>query len=166
MCIRNRVLHNRIFTHLHESTHKQCKENQHTIQNEKNKRGKYIWRHITRLITCSLKSLHSSGVIVSALAITGMMLTLSPSRCINSTSRGLRPCPLGAMKYRQQCTRVSGGAALRVTRDSAFKNSSYFDSTKSIIGCQLKWRLHWNAKFKKKSFYSQKPAPLNIFSNK
>lgn len=91
--------------------------------------------------TCSLKSLHSSGVMVSAFAMTGIILTLSPSRCMNSTSSGLRPWPLGAMKYRQQCTRVSGGAALRVTRDSAFRNSSYFDSTKSMIGCQLEWSI-------------------------
>lgn len=64
------------------------------------------------------------------------MLTLSCSRCMNSTSRGLSPCPEGAMKYRQQWTRLSGIWRL-ITLDSAFKNSSYLDSMYSITGFQL-----------------------------
>ena len=87
--------------------------------------------------TCFLKWAHSSGVMVSAFAMTGIMLTLSWRRCINSTSNGFKPWPEGATKYRQQCTRLSGICRL-TTRLSAFRNSSYFDSIYSITGTQLK----------------------------
>ena len=73
---------------------------------------------------------------MSALAITGTMFTLSCSLFINSTSSGFRPCPDGAMKCRQQCTRESG-TSVRYTRLSAFRYSSYRDSMYSITGCQL-----------------------------
>ena len=36
--------------------------------------------------------------------MTGMMLILSWSCFMNSMSRGFRPCPDGATKYRQACT--------------------------------------------------------------
>lgn len=42
-------------------------------------------------LTCFLNNCTSSGVIVSALAITGIILTLSQTRCINSTSNGFSP---------------------------------------------------------------------------
>ncbi|KFM57138.1 hypothetical protein X975_18388, partial [Stegodyphus mimosarum] len=74
-----------------------------------------------------LKDAHSSGVMLSALATTGIILTLSCNLFINSTSRGFNPCPEGAIKYRQQCTLVSGEKLL-CTRDSAFKYSSYLFS--------------------------------------
>lgn len=41
-------------------------------------------------LTCFLKSWHSSGVSVSAFAMSGMTLTLSWSLFINSMSRGFR----------------------------------------------------------------------------
>ena len=41
-------------------------------------------------LTVFLNSLHSSGVIVSALATRGMMFTLSCNLFINSTSKGFR----------------------------------------------------------------------------
>lgn len=113
------------------------------------------------ILTVFLNSLHSSGVRVSALAIKGMIFTLSCRRFINSTSNGLSlkysrnqirqskndksvnsvqityPWPLGEMKYKQQCTLLSG-LNLRFTRDSAFKNSSYLASINWIMGSQLK----------------------------
>lgn len=48
--------------------------------------------------TCFLKWAHSSGVMVSAFAMTGIMLTLSWRRCMNSTSNGFKPWPEGATK--------------------------------------------------------------------
>lgn len=87
------------------------------------------------LLTCFLNSCTSSGVIVSALAMTGIILTLSHNRCMNSMSNGLRPCAHGAIKYRHVCTRLSYNA-FRWTLDSAVKNSSYLASTKSMIGTQ------------------------------
>lgn len=55
-------------------------------------------------ITCFFRCWHSSGVRVSAFAITGIMLTLSCKRLINSTSRGFNPWPDGAIKYKHVCT--------------------------------------------------------------
>lgn len=47
------------------------------------------WAYIVNVkLTVFLNSLHSSGVRVSALAMRGMILTLSCSRFINSTSNG------------------------------------------------------------------------------
>ena len=46
-------------------------------------------------------------------------------------------CPVGAMKYKQQCTLSSGNGVLN-TLDSAFKYSSNLLSMYSIIGFQLK----------------------------
>ena len=66
-----------------------------------------------------------------------MMLTLSHSRCMNSISSGFNPCPDGAMKYRHTCTRESG-MAIRWTRDSAVRYSSYLFSTNSTMGTQLR----------------------------
>lgn len=95
--------------------------------------------------TCFLNSCTSSGVMVSALAMTGIMLTLSQSLCINSTSSVFSPCPDGAMKYRQVWTRLSV-IALRWTRDSAVRYSSYLDSTNSMTGTQLKLRILFSIK--------------------
>lgn len=89
------------------------------------------------LQTCLLNSWISSGVMVSALAMTGMMLTLSQRRCMNSTSSGFSPWPDGAIKYKHVWTRLSD-KAFRWTRDSAVRYSSYFDSTNSMIGTQLR----------------------------
>ena len=47
------------------------------------------------------------------------------------------PCPFGDIKYKQQCILLSGLDFL-LTRDSAFKYSSYLFSMESITGCQLK----------------------------
>ncbi len=73
--------------------------------------------------TCFLKYAISSGTMVSAFAIIGIIFTLSCSLCMNSTSNGFRPWPDGAIKYKQQCTRVSEIGFL-FTRLSAFKYSS------------------------------------------
>lgn len=52
------------------------------------------------------------------------------------SSSGTDPCPDGAMKYRQQCTLLSG-ISLLLTRDSALRKSSNLLSMWSVTGCQL-----------------------------
>ena len=50
--------------------------------------------------------------------------------------QGAYPCPVGAMKYRQQWMRLSSITS-RTTRDSSFKYSSYFASMCWMMGDQL-----------------------------
>lgn len=62
--------------------------------------------------------------------------TLSWSLLINSMSSGFKPWPVGAIKYRQQWTRVSWILHGRSTRLSPLRKSSNWLSINSIIGSQ------------------------------
>mmetsp|Transcript_35066 Transcript_35066/g.105735 ORF Transcript_35066/g.105735 Transcript_35066/m.105735 type:complete len:208 (-) Transcript_35066:207-830(-) len=63
----------------------------------------------------SLKALRSGSVNRSPLPITGTMFTKGWSSRRTAASRGLRPWPVGAMKYSKQCTRLSGSTTSRST---------------------------------------------------